>query len=99
MIGNLGKKTNRLIDLADPLAKNVLTKLATKTASSVIDKFEKSISVRGSVRARKGFTLIIPNESMDDVTKTAKSLEILIPLIDGVIETAKHEIKKDKVDS
>ena len=92
-------KTNRLIDLADPLAKNVLTKLATKTASSVIDKFEKSISVRGSVRARKGFTLIIPNESMDDVTKTAKSLEILIPLIDGVIETAKHEIKKDKVDS
>lgn len=99
MIGNLGKKTNRLIDLADPLAKNVLTKLATKTASSVIDKFEKSISVRGSVRARKGLTLIIPNESMDDVTKTAKSLEILIPLIDGVIETAKHEIKKDKVDS
>ena len=99
MIGNLGKKTNRLIDLADPLAKNVLTKLATKTASSVIDEFEKSISVRGSVRARKGFTLIIPNESMDDVTKTAKSLEILIPLIDGVIETAKHEIKKDKVDS
>ena len=98
-IGNLGKKTNRLIDLADPLAKNVLTKLATKTASSVIDKFEKSISVRGSVRARKGLTLIIPNESMDDVTKTAKSLEILIPLIDGVIETAKHEIKKDKVDS
>ena len=99
MIGNLGKKTNRLIDLADTLAKNVLTKLATKTASSVIDKFEKSISVRGSVRARKGLTLIIPNESMDDVTKTAKSLEILIPLIDGVIETAKHEIKKDKVDS
>ena len=99
MIGNLGKKTNRLIDLADPLAKNVLTKLATKTASSVIDKFEKSISVRGSVRARKGLTLIIPNESMDDVTKTAKSLEILIPLIDGVTETAKHEIKKDKVDS
>ena len=99
MIGNLGKKTNRLIDLADPLAKNVLTKLVTKTASSVIDKFEKSISVRGSVRARKGLTLIIPNESMDDVTKTAKSLEILIPLIDGVIETAKHEIKKDKVDS
>ena len=99
MIGNLGKKTNRLIDLADPLDKNVLTKLATKTASSVIDKFEKSISVRGSVRARKGLTLIIPNESMDDVTKTAKSLEILIPLIDGVIETAKHEIKKDKVDS
>ena len=36
---------------------------------------------------------------MNDVTKTAKSLEILIPLIDGIIETVKHEIKKDKVDS
>ena len=41
MIGNLVKKTNRLIDLAVPLAKNILTKLETKTASSVIDKLKK----------------------------------------------------------
>ena len=35
----MGKKT--LIDLAVPLAKDILPKLATKVASSAIDKFER----------------------------------------------------------
>ena len=38
-IGNLGKKT--LIDLAVPLAKDVLPKLTTKATSSVLNKFER----------------------------------------------------------
>ena len=39
-LGNMmGKKT--LIDLAVPLAKDILPKLATKVASSAIDKFER----------------------------------------------------------
>ena len=38
-LGKLGKKV--LFDLAVPLAKDVLLKLATKATSSVLDKFEK----------------------------------------------------------
>ena len=37
-MGNLGKKKTP-VDLAAPLAKDVLPKLGTKTASVVIDKF------------------------------------------------------------
>ena len=39
MMSNLGKK--KLLDLAVPLAKDVLPKLATKATSPVLDKFEK----------------------------------------------------------
>ena len=38
MMGNLGKKKTPA-DLLAPLAKDVLPKLGTKTASFVIDKF------------------------------------------------------------
>ena len=39
MMGNLVKK--ELLDLAVPLAKNVLPKLATKATLSVLDEFER----------------------------------------------------------
>ena len=45
---DLGTKT--LIDLAVPLTKDALVKLATRSASSVIYKFEKRIAKKG-----KGF--------------------------------------------
>ena len=38
-MGNLVKK--ELLDLAVPLAKNVLPKLATKATLSVLDEFER----------------------------------------------------------
>ena len=38
-LGKLGKKA--LLDLAVPLAKDVLPKLATTATSSVLDKFER----------------------------------------------------------
>ena len=50
------------------------------------------------MRAGKGFTLFILNEDMHDIIKIIKSLEDLGVLIDGVTETAKHEMKNKKED-
>ena len=63
---------------------------------SAINKFDRKISGKGAVRARKGFTLFTSNEDMNDVIKIIKDLGVLI---DGVTETVKQEIKKNmKVD-
>ena len=48
------------------------------------------------MRARKGFTLFISNEDMNDI-KIVKSLEHSGVLIDEVTDTVKHEIKNKKV--
>ena len=63
---NLGKKA--LLDLAVPLAKDVLPKLAGEVTLSVLDKFNRK-------RAGKGFTSFISNEDMDDFIKIVESLE------------------------
>ena len=42
-----------------------------------------------TVRAGKGFGLLISNEDIDDIIKIVK-------LIDGATETVKHEIKKQE---
>ena len=76
------------------MVKYVLPKLAAKAASPAIDKFERRRSWRGVVRVGKGFTLFISIEDMDHITKIVKSLEDSGLLIDGTIETVKHEIKK-----
>ena len=52
MIGRFGKDV--LMILAVFLAKHVLPKLATKTTSSILDKFERKISGQRAVRAGKG---------------------------------------------
>ena len=57
---------------------------------------KKKVSGKGAVRAGKGFTLLISNEDMNDIIKIIKSLEDSGVLIDGVPETVKHEIKKNK---
>ena len=91
-MSHLGKKA--LLDLAVPLTKDVLPKLATKATSSVLDKFERKISGKAAVRAEKGFTLFISNGNMDDIIKIVESLEKSSLLTDGATETVKHEIKK-----
>ena len=45
---------------------------------------------------RKGFTLFISNEDMNDIIKIIKSLENSNVLIDGITETVKPEIKRKK---
>ena len=47
----------------------------------------------GVVKAGKGIPLVISNEDIDDIIRIIKSLERSGVLIDGVIETVKHEIK------
>ena len=46
------------------------------------------------MRTRKGFTLFIPNEDINDINKIMKSLEYSGVLIDGDTETVKNEMKK-----
>ena len=48
------------------------------------------------MRARKGFTLLISNEDMNAIIKILKLLEDSNALIDGIIETVKNEIKKQR---
>ena len=79
------------------MIKDVLHKLATKATTSVSDKFERKISGRETVRARKGFNLFISSDDMDDI-KMVKSLENSGLLSDGASETVKHEIKNQKMD-
>ena len=57
IMDKLGKKAP--MDLAIPLANDVLPKLATKVTSFVLDNFERKISGKGPARAGKGFTLFI----------------------------------------
>ena len=54
--------------------------------------------MRGRVVARAGkrMALVISNEDMDDIIRIIKSLENSGILIDGVSQTVKHEIKKNK---
>ena len=73
----------------------LLSKIALNAASNTIKTFEKIITGKGAVRAVKGFTLFILNDT-DDIIKIVKSLEDSGVLIDGVTEAVKHEIKKNK---
>ena len=50
-----------LLDLAFPLTKNVLLKLATKATLIILDKVERKITGQGAVRVGRGFTLLISN--------------------------------------
>ena len=88
MIGNLG--TYAVTDIAVPLTKDVLPKLATKTTLSILDKFERKISGQGAARAGKVFTLFNLNEYMDDITAIVESLEKSGLLTDGETGIVKH---------
>ena len=80
--GKLGKKV--LLDLAIPLAKDVLPNLATIATSSVLDKFEKKKkNWTRSSKSRKWTHFIISNEDEDDIIKIAESSEKSFLLIDG----------------
>ena len=48
------------------------------------------------MRAGRGFTLFISNEDLNDILKIVKSLEDSGVLIEGIIETVKHEIKTEE---
>ena len=56
MMGKIVKEA--LIDLAVPLAKDVLPNLGTKTILSALDKFERKMSGQGASKLGKRFAFI-----------------------------------------
>ena len=92
-LANLGKKA--LTSVAISLTRdNSLSGLVSNLASNSINKFERKISGKVAGRAGTGFTFLILNENMNYIIRIKKSLEGLRVLIDGVIETVKHEINR-----
>ena len=85
-----------IIDLVIPFARDNLPRLVSNLASNSINKFKRKISGKGAARAGNGFTLYISNEDIINIIKFIKSFENSNVLTDGIIETVKHEIKKNK---
>ena len=81
--------------VVDPLAKNILTPLATKASAFATDAaIQRKMRGRGVVRGEKRVTLFISNGDMDDIIRIRKSLENLCVLIDVVSKTVQQEIKR-----
>ena len=84
-----------------PLAKNVLLPFGISAGMSAADAaIQKKKKNHGSGRpldlTSHTTELIISNEEMEDILKIGKSLEESGLPIQGIIETIKNEIKKDK---
>ena len=73
-LARLDKK--ELTDLAIPLASDNLRGLVSNLGSNAINKFERKINGKRTVREGKGFTLFISNKDMNDIIKIIKSLEV-----------------------
>ena len=52
------------------MAKDFLSKLASKATLPLLDKIERKISGQGAIRAGKGLFQLILNEEMDDLLKS-----------------------------
>ena len=92
----LGKFAGPLMKVGVPSAKSFLAPLATMASASAIDgaiqrkmrgRGAITTSATGVIKARKGITVVISNENMDDIIRILKSLENSGVLIDGVSET------------
>ena len=101
----LGKFVGPYMKVGITVAKNILGSLAATALPFAINgAFQRKLRGRaaiatrrsGVVRARKGITLVISNEYMDDAFRVTKSLKKLGEEIDGVGETVKHEIEKQE---
>ena len=91
-LGNLlGKLAGPLVEVAVPLAKNVLAPLGISAAMSAIDGSIKQKMLGSGVT-----TLIISNDEMNDILKIVKSLENSGLLLKGVSEAIQHEAKEQR---
>ena len=79
-----------------PLARDNLPGLASHLASNARNEFERKVSGKRAVRARKGFTLFLLNGNMNDIIKIIKSLEDMDVLIECITKTVKYEIEKQE---
>ena len=73
---SLGKEplTKIVVPFANVLPE-IVSNIASHGASNVINNFERRISGKRAVGARKGFALFISNKDMDDIIKMVESLE------------------------
>ena len=93
----LGKLAGPLMNVAMPLAKNVLAPLGLTAAMSAIDgSIKKKMLGSGVTKGTGTATLIISNDEMDDILKIVKSLENSGVLLNGVSETIQHEAKEQR---
>ena len=86
----LSKLADPLMEVAMPLAKNVLSPLGLTVAMSAID---------GSIQKKihgSGVKLIIEQEDMNDIMKIIKALENSGILLKGVSKTIKNETKEQR---
>ena len=83
-LGNLGKKA--LTNIAIPLARDNLPGLVSNLTSNAMNKPERKISGKVTVRAGKGFTSFVSNDDMNDIIKIIKSLEDSGVLIDELLK-------------
>ena len=87
----LSKLAGPLMEVAVPLAKNILAPLGITAAASAIDAgSQKKMHGSGTT------TLITLNEEMDDIMKIVQVLEDSNILLKGVTKTIKYEIKEQK---
>ena len=92
LLGNLlGKLAGPLMEVAMPLAKNVLAPLGLSAVMSAIDG-----SIKKKMLGSGTTTLIISNNEKDDILKIVKSLEDSNVLLKGVSETIQHEAKEQR---
>ena len=87
----LSKLACRLMKVAAPLAKNILSPLGITAAASAIDaEIPKKIHGSGTT------TLIISREKMNDIMKFVQALEDCNILLKGVTKTIKNETQEQK---
>ena len=87
----LSKLAGPLMNVAIPLAKNVLASLGiTAAASAIVARIQKKM--HGS----EATTLIISNKIMNDIMKIVQTLENSNILWKGVTKTIKNETKEQK---
>ena len=80
-----------LMEVAIPLAKNVLTPLGITAAASATDA-----AIQKKIRGSGTTTLSISSEEMSDIMKIVQALEDSNILLNGVTRTIKNEKKEQK---
>ena len=87
----LSKLASRLMKVAAPLAKNILSPLGITAAASAIDAgISKKIHGSGTT------TLIISGEEMNDIMKFVQALEDCNILLNRITKTIKNETQEQK---
>ena len=87
----LSKLAGLLMNVAVPLAKNVLAPLGITAASSAIDA-----GIQKKIHGSRIATLMISNEEKNEILKIVQALEYSNILLKGVTKAIENETKEQK---